>query len=120
MENTMSKLKKCLSAFAVAAIFLLLLPFAAYAQSAGAGSVVGDAPDGANALEFLARSDQDGTTITHYGYLTHISDLPDESLFSSPVVRTEATARFTFSATTKLTARHLLGNIIATAAVVKM
>ena len=57
-------------------------------------SVVGDAPDGANALEFLARSDQDGTTITHYGYLTHISDLPDESLFSSPVVRTEATARF--------------------------
>lgn len=79
-------------------------------------AVVGVAPDGANAWEFLARSDQDGMTITHYGYLTHISDLPDESLFSNPGIRTEVTARFTFSATTKLTARHLLGNIIATAA----
>jgi hypothetical protein len=116
----MKKLKGRLSAFAVATIFLLSLPFAAYSQAGGAGSVVGDAPDGANALEFIARSDQDGTTVTHYGYLTHISDLPDESLFSHPGIRTEATARFTFSATTKLTARHLLGNIIATAAVGKM
>lgn len=120
METTMIKLKGCLSAFAVATIFLLSLPFAAYPQGAGGVSVVGDAPDGANALEFIARSDQDGMTVTHYGYLTHVSDLPDESLFSNPAVRTEATARFTFSATTKLTARHLLGNIIATAAAGKM
>jgi hypothetical protein len=114
----MSKLMNRLSGFAIATIFLVALPFAAYPQ--GGPSVVGVAPDGANALEFLARSDQDGMTVTHYGYLTHISDLPDESLFSHPSVRTEATARFTFSATTTLTARHLLGNIIATAAAGQM
>jgi hypothetical protein len=116
-EITVNKLKNRLSTFAVATIFLLSLPFAVYPQGAGAPSIVGVAPVGANALEFLARSDQDGMTVTHYGYLTHISDLPDESLFSNPSVRTEATARFTFSATTTLTARHLLGNIIATSAV---
>lgn len=120
MEITMYKLENRLYAFAIATIFLLSLPFAAYPQAAGGASVVGDAPDGANALEFIARSDQDGMTVTHYGYLTHISDLPDEALYSNPGVRTEATARFTFSATTKLTARHLLGNIIATAAVGKL
>ena len=117
VKITLNKSKGRLSALAVATIFLLSLPFAAYPQAAGGGAVVGDASEGANALEFVARSDQDGMAVTHYGYLTHISDLPDESLFSNPGVRTEATARFTFSATTKLTARHTLGNIIATAAV---
>ncbi|MBI2902456.1 MAG: hypothetical protein HYY12_02565 [Candidatus Methylomirabilis oxyfera] len=78
--------------------------------------VVGIAQHGENVLELVGRSDQDGNNVTHYGYLTRIQGLPDEMLFSHPSIRTEATARFTFFATTALTARHVLGNIIATAA----
>ncbi len=78
--------------------------------------VVGVAPLGETVLELVGRSDQDGNAVTHYGYLTRIRGLPDGLLFSDPSIRTEATARFTFFATTGLTARHVLGNIIATAA----
>ncbi|HLC20505.1 MAG TPA: hypothetical protein VJM10_00155, partial [Candidatus Methylomirabilis sp.] len=77
---------------------------------------VGVPSHGENALEFLGRSDQDGLAVTHYGYFTHIFGLADAELFSNPANRTEATARFTFSATTTLNARHELGNIIVTTA----
>lgn len=78
--------------------------------------VVGIAQHGKNVLELVGRSDQDGNNVTHFGYLTGIRGLPDDLLFSDPSIRTEATARFTFFATTTLTARHVLDNIIATAA----
>jgi hypothetical protein len=52
----------------------------------------------------------------HYGYLTHIFGLSDDLLFSDGNVRTEATARFTFMATTTLDSRHEHGNIITTSA----
>lgn len=78
--------------------------------------VVGIAQHGENVLELVGRSDQDGNNVTHYGYLTRIRGLPDDLLFSDPSIRTQATARFTFFATTTLTARHVLGNIIVTAA----
>jgi hypothetical protein len=67
-------------------------------------------------VEFLGRSEQTGASVTHFGYLTHVDGLDDAALFSDPAVRTEATARFTFVATTTLNARHVLGSIIVTAA----
>lgn len=78
--------------------------------------VVGNAQHGETVLELVGRSKQDGKAVTHFGYLTRIRGLPDDLLFSDPSIRTEATARFTFFATTTLTARHVLGDIIATAA----
>ena len=66
-------------------------------------------------IEFIGRSDQNGNQITHYGYLTHVPGLPDSELFFDPNVRTEATARITYSGTTTLNSRHVLGNIITTA-----
>jgi hypothetical protein len=86
------------------------------AVAAEGGSVVGMPRHGESALEFLGRSDQEGPSVTHYGYLTRLFGLADDTLFSDPTTRTEATARFTFFATTALTARHELGNIIITAA----
>jgi hypothetical protein len=78
--------------------------------------VVGTAQQGENVLELIGRSEQAGNAVTHFGYLTRIRGLPDNLLFSHPSIRTQATARFTFFATTTLTARHVLDNIIATAA----
>lgn len=86
------------------------------AVAAEGGSVVGMPRHGESALEFLGRSDQEGPTVTHYGYLTDLFGLADDTLFSDPARRTEATARFTFFATTTLTARHELGNMIITSA----
>ena len=42
--------------------------------------------------EFIGRSDQSASTITHYGYVTHVSGFADAALFFDPVNRTEATA----------------------------
>jgi hypothetical protein len=78
--------------------------------------VVGNAQHGENVLELVGRSKQDGSAVTHFGYLTRIRGLTDDLLFSDPSIPPEAKARFTFFATTTLTARHVLGNIIATAA----
>jgi hypothetical protein len=78
--------------------------------------IVGVPPVGENAFELIGRSDQNGLNATHYGYLTHIAGLADDLLFSHPVTRTEATARFTYFATTTIDARHQVGNIISTAA----
>lgn len=112
----MHKFKNHLSSATRVTILVFILACSVYSQAAPAASVVGVAPDGANAMEFIGRSDQEGSIVTHYGYLTHISGLADDSLFSDTNIRTEATARFTFFATTQLNARHELGNIIVTAA----
>ena len=86
------------------AVLGLVLPGAAQAQ------LVAE-----SLLEFIGRSDQDGNAITHYGYVTHINGVDDAALFSDPVVRTEATALFTYFGTSALNARHVLANIITTA-----
>jgi hypothetical protein len=65
--------------------------------------------------EFVGRSDQDGPQVTHFGYVTHLQGFTDAELFFDPLVRTEATARLTFFATTTLNARHQVANVITTA-----
>jgi hypothetical protein len=79
-------------------------------------AIVGTPPEGTKAVEFLGRSDQNGSNLTHYGYLTFIFGLADDLLFLDSNTRTEATARFTFFATTTLSSRFELGNLIATTA----
>jgi len=79
-------------------------------------ALIGAAAQGERAFEFIGRSDQDGSDVSHYGYLTHIRGLPDEALFSDPVTRTEATARFTYFGATSLNARHQVGSVLTTAA----
>jgi hypothetical protein len=73
-------------------------------------------PDGRVLFEFLGRSNQDGQNVTHFGYLTHLLGLSDDHLFTDANVQTEATARFTFLATSAQDARHEHGNIITTSA----
>lgn len=68
-----------------------------------------------NFAELIGQSDQNAAVITHYGYVTHAKGLNDAALFFDPLVRTEATAKYTFYATTVLNARHVHGNIITTA-----
>jgi len=65
--------------------------------------------------EFIGRSDQNGSMITHYGYVTHLNGVADADLFFDPANPTAATARLTYFATTTLNSRHVLGNIITTA-----
>ena len=92
------------------------LAFTAPAHAAGGDRIAGGTPEGQIAFEFLARSNQDGPNVTHFGYLTHLLGLADDLLFAEPNVRTEATARFTFLAVTILDSRHEHGNIITTSA----
>ena len=92
----------------------LALP--ASALAADGSHHLGGAPRGQTAFEFLGRSNQDGPTVTHFGYLTHIFGLPDDDLFDDANLHAEATARFTFLAETTLDARHEHGNIITTSA----
>jgi len=73
---------------------------------------LGIAPNGVNALEFISKIDQVSSTATSYGYLTHIFDVPDDALFANPTNPTEATARFTFSATQTLDTPRLVANLI--------
>jgi hypothetical protein len=65
--------------------------------------------------ELIGRSDQNGNTITHYGYVTHFNGFADADLFLDPTIRTAATAKLTYFGTTTLNSRHVLGNIITTA-----
>ena len=69
-----------------------------------------------NLAEFIGRSDQNGSYITHYGYLTHLRGTADADLFFDPGNRSAATARITYFAATILDSRHVLGNVITTAA----
>lgn len=67
---------------------------------------------GQNAIEFIAQSSQNGRTFANYGYLTHISGLPDELLFTDPANRSEATAKFTFSGTAQSTVRIVVSQTL--------
>jgi hypothetical protein len=72
---------------------------------------VGVAPTGWNALEFVGRIDQDGGYLTSYGYLTYVRGLSSSAVFTEPFTTTETTARFTYYATSTLTARAVISNV---------
>jgi hypothetical protein len=78
---------------------------------AAAAQEVGVAPNGANALELIGKIDQNGAAFNSYGYLTYISGIPDDQMFSDPTNHSEATAHFTFSSTATLTGRSVLETI---------
>ena len=78
--------------------------------------MVGTPAEGEDAFEFIGRSDQNGLTVTHYGYLTHIDGLAEDLLFSDPSIHTEATARFTYFAITTTNGHFQLGGIVTQAA----
>jgi hypothetical protein len=64
--------------------------------------VIGIAPQGTDAFEFVAKTDQLDSALTGYGYLTHVSGAEDGDLFADPTTKTEATARFTLFSTSTL------------------
>jgi len=109
-------IKKIFSVLTVWLILATMSLFFTQALCAEDQHVVGVAAQGQKAIEFIARSDQNGNLLIHFGYVTGISGLSKEALFSDSNIRTEATARFTFFATTKINSRHELGNITTTAA----
>lgn len=66
---------------------------------------------GQNALEVVGQSNQNGATFTGFGYLTHISGLSDDLLFTDPANRSEATAKFTYYGTAQLSARSVISTV---------
>jgi hypothetical protein len=56
---------------------------------------------GVTSLEFVGRAEQNGTSITIFGYVTHLRGVDDAALFAS-AARNETTARITFSAATTI------------------
>ena len=107
---------KRLGPVSVAALALVCSSTLSANALAGQGASVGVVPNGQSAFEFVSRANQDGSNVTHFGYLTRLAGLNDSDLFSDPENRTEATARFTFVAQTSLSSRQELGNLIVTAA----
>ena len=65
------------------------------------------------AWEFVGQTNQNGADFQGFGYLTHIDGLPDDALFttSDPTAHSEATARFTYYTTAKLTARSVISSV---------
>jgi hypothetical protein len=76
-------------------------------------TVIGTPPSGQNAMEFIGSGRDSGSGIMPFGYFTHIDGLPDDLLFSDPSIRTEATARFTFSGAPGTGSRTMLGTLVA-------
>jgi len=64
---------------------------------------------GETAWEFVATANQDGGDFSVNGYLTAIGGLPEAVLFTDPVTRSQATARFTVTASLQLVSRNVLG-----------
>src|SRR5262249_26966825 len=72
---------------------------------------VGVAPNGANALELIGKIDQNALAFNGYGYVTYISGIPDDQMFSDPINHNETTAHFTFASTGTASARSVLETI---------
>ena len=83
------------------------------AEAAGDRVVVADGPRDGTTLEFVARVQQDGDTLSGAGYLTFVDGLDADVLFTDPDARSEATARFTATASATLTGRSVLDNVFA-------
>jgi hypothetical protein len=83
---------------------------AAKALKAGPGTLsVGTGLPGETAFEFIASVSQNGSYFSVTGYLTAVAGLAEAMLFTDPVIRSQTTARFTFSATANLVSRNVLG-----------
>jgi hypothetical protein len=77
--------------------------------------VVGAPGPGDTAFEFIGRDDQpDLSHAVFYGYVTHLSGVPDAALFSSRTSRTEKTARITFRVNLTLDAHLALQPLFVT------
>ena len=87
---------------------LIALPLLFNRTVAADAQEVGVPPNGENALELIGKIDQNGPAFNGYGYLTYISGIPDDQMFSDPTNHSEATAHFTFSSTATLSARSVL------------
>jgi hypothetical protein len=89
------------SALLALTVFGLLEKPQAFSRGDG-DDVIGIAPTGSDAFEFVAKTDQLDSAVTSYGYLTHVAGAEDEDLFADPKTRTEATARLTLFSTSTL------------------
>ncbi len=96
-----------LGAFIMAA----LVPANSQLTFAASPQVVGAAPATQNSIELVGKIDQTALAFNGYGYLTYISGVPAEAMFTDPVNHSEATAHFTFVTTANLTARSVIETI---------
>lgn len=115
----MTRFRRVVGLTSVAAALLLAALALAVAptHSDTAASEVGTAPPNDNAIEFVSRIDQDGASFVSYGYLTHVQGLDDAALFTDPLNRGEATARFTTYASASLSARSVISSVFVLNAV---
>jgi hypothetical protein len=95
---------------------VLYLALAQRPISAQGEEEIASAADGKNTFEFVAVIEQNALDLSSYGYITHVSGLTDEQLFSDPSFLKwyAPTAYLTFTTTAKLNTRYTLENIIDT------
>jgi hypothetical protein len=95
-----------------------MLALAAVAEAAAAPTPVAVGKPGQTALEFVGQVDQVGGSFTYYGYVTYVRGLEDPQLFTvAGVDQSEATARFTFYASTQMVRRAIIQNVFAVTSV---
>jgi len=94
---------------ALAALLVALVPAAVATQSP---SVLGSSRGGDSALEYIGIIQQSGPQFAAVGYLTHLKGLLPSQLFTGPVV-SEATAKFTFSASAGITNHAQVGSTVS-------
>jgi hypothetical protein len=95
---------------AVFPAFLVLVSLATSAPLDAKTSVpqLGAAPVGATSYEFIGKLDEPTlNAATFYGYITHITGVPDAALFTDPASRNETTARLTFSSAVTLDGHYV-------------
>lgn len=107
-------MKKRFVGFTLLALLLVTFSFVTGGSPVKAApQEVGTAPGGQTALEYVGKVDQDDRAFVAYGYLTYINGVPENLLFTDPNNHSEATARFTYSATASMTGRSIIENIFA-------
>jgi len=93
---------------ALAALLVALVPVAGAAQSP---AVVGESHGGDSGLEYIGVIEQTGPQFAAIGYLTHVKGLLPTQLFTGAA--SEATAKFTFSATAAITNHAQVGSTVS-------
>jgi hypothetical protein len=92
----------------LAAVVVALLPAVVAGQPP---TVVGLSRGGGSALEYIGIIQQTGPQFAAIGYLTHVRGLVPGALFSGPA--SEATAKFTFSATAGIANHAQVGSTVS-------
>jgi hypothetical protein len=77
------------------------------------GAQLGSALHDRTAIGFVGQVEQDGETLTGYGYLTFVQGLETSKLFGDSGLESIGTARFTFYGTAMLVSRNVLGNVFS-------